>query len=115
ILRLQGRIDESLAAQRWSVAIEPHPDYHSMLLMTMQYADDVTPQSLLAAHRQWEAAYARPAATPTPPGLVRRDADRPLKIGFVSEDFGLHPMGFLWLNALEHFDKTQCQVICYSD
>jgi len=40
---------------------------------------------------------------------------RPLRLGFVSSDFGLHPTGFLVLPALEHLNKSRAFVVCYYD
>src|SRR5262249_3895594 len=65
------------------------------------------------AHREWNALHGRPAVPLPPPPRDMRE--HPLRIGFVSEDFGLHPTGFLWLNALELLDKTQCRLFFYAD
>jgi predicted O-linked N-acetylglucosamine transferase (SPINDLY family) len=114
ILERQGRTAEVLAALARAVELTPNSEYHRSLLMSSQYADGVTPKSLLAAHREWSAKYAEP---PPPPQSARaeRALDRPLRIGFVSADFGIHPTGFLGLPVIEHLDKSQCQVVCYSD
>src|SRR5262249_25292333 len=53
----------------------------------------------------------RPAAPPAPP----RTSGRALRIGFLSADFGQHPIAFMVLSALERLDKSACQIMCYSD
>src|SRR6185369_5605873 len=44
-----------------------------------------------------------------------RSPDRPLRLGFVSADFGRHPTGFFLVRALENLDARQCEIVCYSD
>ena len=83
----------------------PNPAYLSHLLQTMQYIEGLSPSELLNAHRQWDAVFAAPVtAQATRNRLVARN-DRPLRIGFVSTDFGRHPIGFLVLPLLEVIDK----------
>jgi predicted O-linked N-acetylglucosamine transferase (SPINDLY family) len=38
-----------------------------------------------------------------------------LRIGFVSPDFGLHPVAFVVVRALEGLARRECVVVCYSD
>src|SRR5262249_14946545 len=112
---MSGQAEESLTALHRSLAIEPTAARHSTLLLGMQYVDGAEPEPLLAAHRQWDAAYARPLLPATPPAIWSSAGDRPLRIGLISADFGRHPIGFLALPALEHLDRKECSLICYSD
>src|SRR4029079_16285761 len=77
--------------------------------------EGTSPPVLLSEHREWDQRYARPLLPAAPIVAAPRDADRPLRIGFVSADFGLHAVGFLLLPAFEQLDRTQCSVVCYSD
>src|SRR4029079_8477201 len=77
--------------------------------------EGTSPPVLLSEHREWDQRYARPLLPAAPIVAAPRDADRPLRIGFVSADFGLHAVGFLSLPAFEQLDKTQCSVVGYSD
>src|SRR5207253_6329569 len=63
--------DEAIESFRRALEIEPKAETHSAMLLAMQYAVDATPEGLLAAHRDWEAKYARPLLPLTPP--VARD------------------------------------------
>ncbi len=117
----QVRDCEAAEAFRHSLALRPNPIHHSNLLQILQYTDGITPETLLAAHREWDAAYnpqsairnlQSPAASGSPLS-VRRSA--PLRLGFVSADFGRHPTGWLALRPIECLDKSQCSVICYYD
>jgi protein O-GlcNAc transferase len=114
-LGLQAACEESFAALRKALEIQPNPTTHSKLLCGLQYSANVDPESLLRAHKEWAAAYELPhlGSAPTP---VNWPTDRrKLRLGFVSADFREHPVGFLALPALEHLDKTACSVICYSE
>jgi protein O-GlcNAc transferase len=122
VLHKQARHEEGLAALRHSLELEPSWERHSRLLFHQQYADDVTQQSLLTAHREWDELYAAPLAKsraarprPTNQTSVRAKRERPLRIGFVSEDFWLHPVGMFVLPVLEALDKSRCSVVCYSE
>src|SRR5439155_16722016 len=86
----------------------------SKYLVELHYAASITPEQLLAAHREWEARYAQPIA-PLPPLVVSRAVNRRLRIGFVGLDFSSGPTGFLGLRALECLDRTQCSIACYFD
>jgi protein O-GlcNAc transferase len=114
IFKTQGRAAESSAALRRSLEIEPQPGNASIWLLSLQYLDDATPLELLAAHRRWDAAYARPLSPPSGPA-PRAANGLKLRIGFCSLDFGRHPTGYLALPAIEHLDRNACSVICYCD
>ena len=40
---------------------------------------------------------------------------RRLRLGFVSPDFGRHPVGFFLVRVLENLDPAECETVCYSD
>jgi predicted O-linked N-acetylglucosamine transferase (SPINDLY family) len=110
----QLRDRDAAAALQQAIAIAPGPEHHSNLLQTTQYFDDVSPEGLLVAHRQWEARYAAHLFS-NPPPVTEHHGDGRLRLGFVSADFGRHPTGFLALRPIECLDKTQCSVTCYYD
>jgi protein O-GlcNAc transferase len=119
---LVGRVELSLCQQpeaanafRRALALRPDPDAHSQLLHCLQYSADITPQALLVAHREWDAAYAKIRPPSCPNKRQRRASGQPLRIGFVSADFGINPIGFLALPVLEHLDKAACSIACYFD
>ncbi len=112
----QVRDIEAADAFRQSLALQPNPIHHSNLLQILQYTDGVSPDALLAAHREWNNTYASSfsglSASPT---LPRSHSSRPLRLGFLSADFGRHPTGWLALRPMECLDKSQCSVACYYD
>jgi len=114
VLRAQWRHGESLAALERAVSLEANPHHFSKLLAGMQYAEGVTPERLHLAHGEWDARFGR-AVGPAAPPVPQVDRTARLRIGFLSTDFGQHPVGFLVLPAIEHLDRSRCHVTCYSD
>lgn len=120
-LNSQGRMEESLAALRRSVAMWPHPGSHSQVLAALHYCDDLDAAGLLAEHRAWETRYGAPYAAARPDFAAKHQsaqdaaAHRPLRLGFVGMDFSGGPTRFLALRALECLDKSQCTIVCYAD
>ncbi|MBW8883704.1 MAG: tetratricopeptide repeat protein, partial [Planctomycetia bacterium] len=114
----QNRQREAADAFRRSLTLKPNPIHHSNLLQILQYMDDVTPEALLAAHREWDATYALNSTLPSPPNLKPETWNlkrAPLRLGFLSADFGRHPTGWLALRPIECLDKSQCSIVCYYD
>jgi protein O-GlcNAc transferase len=114
-LQATGHSTEAEDSYRRSLALEPTAGNHSDLLLAQQYVDGVTPEKLLATHREWDAAHAKDLLPASTIAANRIKLRRPLRIGFVSMNFSRHPLGFLALPAIEAFDREQCTVFCYSD
>jgi predicted O-linked N-acetylglucosamine transferase (SPINDLY family) len=113
-LRAQARHVESLAALRHSLVLQHDPHRHSIYLAGLHYVEGTTPQSLLAAHREWNrlsGGLADPVTACPPTGR----APGKLRLGFVSADFASHPIGYLALPALQALDKSRVEMVCYSD
>jgi len=111
----QARVKESADAMRRAFIIAPNPTFLSHLLHSMQYVESVSPGNLLAAHREWDRGYAAPYASDAAAMRSTAQPGRPLRLGFVSSDFGSHPTRFLVLPALEHLNKSRAFVACYYD
>src|SRR5439155_1969713 len=67
------------------------------------------------AHAEYERRFAAPLRSTWKPHDNDRDPDRRLKLGFLSPDLHRHPVGYFIIRALEHFDREQAEVVCYSD
>jgi predicted O-linked N-acetylglucosamine transferase (SPINDLY family) len=109
-----------LALGRTDVAIERfqavadrsgNPDVFSNLLYAQHYLPDVTPTELLERHRRYDGYVAV-----KPPARHRNapDPDRPLRIGYVSGDFAVHPVGHFVASVITRHDKSQFAAYCYS-
>ena len=112
----QGRMAE--AAQRYEQALTLKPDYaeaHCNLIMGMHYAAANTSADILACARRFAACCAGQARGRAPAPLPRRDAHRRLRIGYVSADFAEHPVGYFLAGVLPAHDRSQVEVLCYSN
>ena len=110
-----GRVEEALEEFREAVASAP--DYaiaHSNLIFAMNLLPEYNAQAILQEARRWDAQHGNPLRH-----LVRhhdnnRDADRKLKVGYVSADFREHVVGWNLLPLLRDHDRNQIEVFCYS-
>jgi predicted O-linked N-acetylglucosamine transferase (SPINDLY family) len=115
LLADQGRFLEAEACFRQ--ALQQRPDYldaHDGLLLALHYQPGVTPADLAVAHADYERRHAAPLRATWRLHANDRDPDRPLRLGFVSADFGRHPVGFLLIRALEALARRPGAVVCYS-
>jgi predicted O-linked N-acetylglucosamine transferase (SPINDLY family) len=133
-----GRLDEAIDCCRRAVAA--HPDVsacHGNLLYTLHFHPASTSPSLLAEHRLWAARHAQPLApqihgdgndfaseevaditlpgekirAPVPAAHV---TGRRLRIGYVSPDFNVHPVGRFLGPLLANHDHEEFEIICYA-
>jgi predicted O-linked N-acetylglucosamine transferase (SPINDLY family) len=114
--QVQGRLEEAVTC--YCRALELQPDYaeaHSNLLYALQYRADATLSGLAQAHAEYERQRAGPLRAARGPHENARDPHRRLRLGFVSPDFGRHPVAFFLIRALENLDPGQGEVVCYND
>jgi predicted O-linked N-acetylglucosamine transferase (SPINDLY family) len=117
-MNLLGRVDESLEGHRRSIALEPQNGlYASNLLLTLNYHPDLSPAEIVAEHRAW--AQRGPdkitASAPPHPRPARGEAQRRLRIGYISPDFRDHPVRDFFEPILRSYDRTNFEIFCYSD
>jgi len=113
-LRNLGQVGDALASYRQALQIKPDlAKVHSNLLMTMQYAEDLSPADVFAEH----LAFARQFEAPLK-GLWRAHEnslapDRRLKVGYVSADLRQHSVAYFIEPVLARHDRTQVEIFCY--
>jgi protein O-GlcNAc transferase len=116
VLKDTGRQAEAQAALREALALRPSfVVAHHNLLMTMQYDPATSPAALLAEHRAFDQRFAAPLAPKLIDHRNNRDPERRLRIGYVSGDFGAHPVGYFLTPVLPAHDRSQVEVFGYSD
>jgi predicted O-linked N-acetylglucosamine transferase (SPINDLY family) len=116
-LHAQGRVEEALEQYHHAIAIKPNliSFAHSKALFCEQYNPGVTLAGLAQTHAEWERRHAAPLRGLWRPFANQPDPDRPLRLGFVSGDFGQHPVGIFLVRVLESLDRSACEALCYSD
>ncbi len=112
-LMQRGEADAAVAAFRRCLAEEPdYPDARSSLLFALNVCAGATPEETAAEHFEWAKRYAdslwREREFPNPP-----DAERRLRIGYVSADFFGHAAADFVHSFLPHHDRRDYQIICY--
>jgi predicted O-linked N-acetylglucosamine transferase (SPINDLY family) len=120
-LKEQGRLDDAIETYARALQLRPvYPSAHSDLLLCCNYHDDIGPQELFNAHREFARRLEPPApppALPPPPRPSRREpsSDGRIRIGYLSPDLRQHSVAFFIWPVLEHHDRARFEVTCYSD
>lgn len=109
-----GRIDEALECYRKAGELNPCTQILSNVLLAMHYSDNYSPEEIFEEHVKWN----RLLADPLTPDVIEHnntpDADKKLKVGFVSGNFARHPAGYMTIGAIEALDREQIEVYLYS-
>jgi len=81
----------------------------------LNFVPGLSYQELFDAHRDYQSRVGAGARGPTRPLANAPEPERPLKIGYVSAEFGHHPVGFLLRPVIENHDRARFQPFLYSD
>ena len=82
------------------------------LALALNYADDVSPAEILAAHRRY-GSILKSQSPQSPPPVARPPAGK-LRIGLLSADLREHSVAFFISSWLEHYDRDAFEIWCYS-
>lgn len=114
-LQAIGRVDEAIHYYRRFLDSHQHQRVAaSNYLLALNYTDSVTPEFVSSEHfrlaQEWSHARCAPSAF-----SQSRDAGRRLRIGYLSCDYSTHPVGKTMQPIFAAHNKTDFEVICYSD
>jgi predicted O-linked N-acetylglucosamine transferase (SPINDLY family) len=110
-----GRFDQAIAAYRQAMAIAPgFTTAQSNLILSLHYVN-TDARAIADELRRWNLAHAKPLSGSIRPHNNDRDPDRRLRIGYVSADFCEHVVGRHLLPLLQHHDRRQFEIFCYSN
>ncbi|UPK24763.1 O-linked N-acetylglucosamine transferase, SPINDLY family protein [Bradyrhizobium sp. 195] len=111
-----GRVDEALAS--FDRALDIQPDLQSAIsnkIFTLDFVGDATVERHQQARQVWwERVGAKIASEAAGPHDNSRDPDRRLVLGYVSSDFNAHSAAFIFKPVLQHHDRAQFEIVCYS-
>lgn len=83
-------------------------------LSSLLYMDAVAVEPALARHVAL-ASQIEPLPLPAPPPRQARSAGKPLRIGLLSADLRMHPVGLLLEPLLQAHDRDRASFFCYHD
>jgi predicted O-linked N-acetylglucosamine transferase (SPINDLY family) len=110
------RSDFSAAVREFDLALakDPHdPELLSNRLFSLSYLPATSPDAMLAAARQFDAAANRDVV-PFRSWGGTPDPNRRLRVGLVSGDLRRHPVGYLLKGPLAHLSKSDIELVAYS-
>jgi len=111
VLYNQGLVDAAVSVSLKALEVQSDlPFTFSNALFMMNYADDTTPEELVARHREYNRRFATQPrrAHPNP-----ADPDRRLRVGYLSPDLRRHSVSYFIEPVLAHHDPRQVEVHCY--
>jgi predicted O-linked N-acetylglucosamine transferase (SPINDLY family) len=110
-----GELDEALACHRRAIELSPDAsDLHSNLLYTLHFSDAYDARAIHEEHRRWSERHAAPLEAAIRPHRNDRSPERRLRVGYVSPDFQVHPIGRFLLPLVEAHDHRELEIYCYS-
>lgn len=114
-LSARGDHRGAIALHEDALASNPHmPAIQSNIAFNATHLPELTAGEVFAMHRQWAERFEEPLTGRRyahPPGT---DPAKRLRIGYVSGDFGYHPVGFLIRDVLRHHDAAAFEIHAFS-
>ena len=115
VLQLQGRMNEAAAVYERAEKIDPTCEaVKSSALMLPLYQPEILQTEILRRHCEWGARLANLTAADSS-FSHDRNPQRRLRIGYVSPDFRMHPVGFFMESILRNHDRERFDVTCYTE
>lgn len=118
-LHEQGRCEEARAA--FDKALATNADDTTLIgnaLFSSLYSDTLSDQDVLDIHRKLSQRLHQIATRHHQPAPIKarvRNADSRIRVGYLSPDLLMHPVGYFIEPILSHHNRTDFEVICYSD
>jgi protein O-GlcNAc transferase len=111
----RGDLVRAIALLRKAIELDPgNSRIHSGLLYTLYFAPGTTKAQLIAEHRAWAARHADPLKSTWRPHAHSPEPERRLRIGYISANLKVHPVGRFILPLLVEHDRTRFEIFCYS-
>jgi predicted O-linked N-acetylglucosamine transferase (SPINDLY family) len=112
-----GRIDEALAAYRHACTLAPHCAWiHSNVIFTLlALPGQGVEKSIIEEQQLWNQRFGHPAKQFAVPYANDRAPERRLRVGYVSPDFRDHVVGRNLKPLLDHHNRHDFEIFCYSD
>lgn len=114
-LSIRGDHEGAIRCCEKALTVNPAmPAIASNVAFNSTYLAEATPESVYAAHRSWAERFEAPLAEKMYRHTAAHNPDRRLRLGYVSGDFGMHPVGFLVRDVLRYHDRASFEVHAFS-
>jgi protein O-GlcNAc transferase len=115
-LRETGQIEEALDYFRRAVEAAPeYADARSNLIYALEGSDQGTPEMIEAEKREFNARVVEPLGSSTTRHENVCDADRRLRVGYMSDHFHSHQSAMVLDPLLRSHDRQKFEIFCYAD
>jgi len=114
---LSARADHrgAISLNEKAIAFNPQmPAIYSNVAFDATYLPEISANEIYGYHREWARRFELPVVERVFACANLRQEDRPLRIGYVSGDFGTHPVGFLLRDVVRYHDRNRFYINCYS-
>ena len=110
----RGDAAQSLEYCKKALVLQPEWDVvFSSIVFSSTYLPDQSPETIFKTHLDWAGRYEAPLLGKQFKHLPGKDADKRLKIGYVSGDLRNHPVGILLRGALQQHDHGKFEIHCF--
>lgn len=112
-----GRPEESVHLFERAVAADPNNrEAASNYLLALQYLPDLSARDIASRHFEWaQRFWPRMSPNVQAPPARREGASPRLRIGFVSGDLCMHPVGLMLRNLLDELQTRPVDIYLYSN
>ncbi|MEX0322897.1 MAG: hypothetical protein AB3N63_12110 [Puniceicoccaceae bacterium] len=109
-----SRMDRCLPYFREFFKLNPNHAARAGFVFNLNYDEELSREGLVEEHKSWCEKYQ--SLVQSKPVSLKRDKDpeRKLKIGYVSPDLGMHPVGFFAIPVLVRHNPDQVETFIYS-
>ncbi|AHF04019.1 hypothetical protein MARPU_09170 [Marichromatium purpuratum 984] len=116
VLKDLGRLEEAITGFERACALEPGQiQAESNRLFTINYHPDWSAEEVYAAYRDYDRRHGEAARAHWRAHTNTRDAERRLRLGYVSPDFRSHAIRYMLEPLLEHHDRTRFELHAYAE
>lgn len=113
-LRDMGQPEAAMDSYRQALAIDPDfAEAHSNLIFTQDHIAGINQAEQQAERARWDAHFIQPLACHIKPHSNTREAERRLRIGYVSADFRRHSACTGFAPLIINHDARNFDVFCY--
>lgn len=109
-----GQLDESIKYYRRALEVTPDLlETHSSMLMCMMYSESISPEELAEESKKYGEKVRR-FLKEKPVFNNKKNKDRKLRVGYVSQDYRDHPVPYFLDPLLKNHDREKFEVYAYS-